>query len=160
METEAALPSWGSWEQENNLGVYFKLRTLPMESSPILPGWMHWCDLDSLPCPFFSLFSSWSFSPNFLAYEIKSYHLTPIKSPVLFDTQKLCHEGHQCLMSYSLVRLSFVPLNVTFCGLSVFYLYSGFPDGTVVKNPSANAGDAGDAGWIPGSGGPGVANGK
>ena len=29
----------------------------------------------------------------------------------------------------------------------------GFPGGSVVKNP-ANAGDAGDAGWIPGSGGP------
>ena len=27
-----------------------------------------------------------------------------------------------------------------------------FPVGTVVKNPLANAGDARDAGWIPGSG--------
>ena len=29
---------------------------------------------------------------------------------------------------------------------------TGFPAGTVVKNPPANAGDARDAGWIPGSG--------
>ena len=28
----------------------------------------------------------------------------------------------------------------------------GFPDGSVVKNPPANAGDAGDVGLIPGSG--------
>ena len=28
----------------------------------------------------------------------------------------------------------------------------GFPGGTVVKNPSANAGDARDSGSIPGSG--------
>ena len=37
----------------------------------------------------------------------------------------------------------------------------GFPGGKVVKNPPANAGDAGDTGWIPGSGGPpGVWNGN
>ena len=29
---------------------------------------------------------------------------------------------------------------------------SGLPDGSVVKNLSAKAQDAGDAGWIPGSG--------
>ena len=28
----------------------------------------------------------------------------------------------------------------------------GFPGGSVVKNPPANAGDIGDKGWIPGSG--------
>ena len=28
----------------------------------------------------------------------------------------------------------------------------GFPGGSVVKNPSANAGDTGDVGWIPRSG--------
>ena len=28
----------------------------------------------------------------------------------------------------------------------------GFPDGSVVKNPPARAGDTGDVGWIPGSG--------
>ena len=31
--------------------------------------------------------------------------------------------------------------------------YVGFPGGTVVKNPAATAGDAGDTGSIPGSGG-------
>ena len=37
----------------------------------------------------------------------------------------------------------------------------GFPGGKEVKNPPANAGDAGDTGWIPGSGGsPGVRNGN
>ena len=37
----------------------------------------------------------------------------------------------------------------------------GFPGGTVVKNPPANAGDAGDAGLIPGSGrSPGVGSGS
>jgi len=29
--------------------------------------------------------------------------------------------------------------------------YVGFPGGSVVKNPPANAGDAGDLTWIPGS---------
>ena len=32
------------------------------------------------------------------------------------------------------------------------WLYTGFPGGAVVKNPPANAGDAGDSGSIPGSG--------
>ena len=37
----------------------------------------------------------------------------------------------------------------------------GFPGGSVVKNPPANAGDAEDAGLIPGSGrSPGVGNGN
>ena len=37
----------------------------------------------------------------------------------------------------------------------------GFPAGTVVKNPPANAEDAGDVGSIPGSGrSPGVGNGN
>ena len=36
----------------------------------------------------------------------------------------------------------------------------GFPDGSVVKNPPANAGGARDVGQIPGSGrSPGVGNG-
>ena len=36
-----------------------------------------------------------------------------------------------------------------------------FPPGTLVKNPSASAGDPRDAGWIPGSGRfPGVGNGN
>ena len=39
--------------------------------------------------------------------------------------------------------------------------YLGFPAGTVVKNPPANAGDARDVGSIPGSGrSPGVGNGN
>jgi len=37
-------------------------------------------------------------------------------------------------------------------------MYMGFPGGSVVKNPRANAGDAG---WIPGSGrSPGEGNGN
>ena len=37
----------------------------------------------------------------------------------------------------------------------------GFPRGSVVKNPPANAGDTRDAGWIPGSGrSPGGRNGN
>ena len=39
--------------------------------------------------------------------------------------------------------------------------FRGFPDGTVVKTPPANAGDIRDLGLIPGSGGsPGVGNGN
>ena len=42
----------------------------------------------------------------------------------------------------------------------IIYGYMGFSGGTVVKNPSANAGDARDTGSIPGSGTfPGVRNG-
>ena len=38
-------------------------------------------------------------------------------------------------------------------------LQQGFPGDSVVKNPPANAGEARDAGWIPGLGGtPGVGN--
>ena len=32
------------------------------------------------------------------------------------------------------------------------HIYMGFPDGRVVKNPSANAGDTRDMGSVPGSG--------
>ena len=40
-------------------------------------------------------------------------------------------------------------------------MYYGFPDGSVVKNPPANAGDTGDMGSIPRSGRcPGGGNGK
>ena len=35
--------------------------------------------------------------------------------------------------------------------MSKYRLEMGFPDGSVVKNPPANAGDIGDAGLIPGS---------
>ena len=34
----------------------------------------------------------------------------------------------------------------------LLFLQMGFPGGSVVKNPPANAGDAGDTGSIPGSG--------
>ena len=41
------------------------------------------------------------------------------------------------------------------------YTYIGFPGGSVVKNPPANAGDAGDTGSTPGSGRyPGEGNGN
>ena len=40
-------------------------------------------------------------------------------------------------------------------------IISGFPGGAVVKNPLANAEDAGHSGWIPGSGSsPGGGNGN
>ena len=43
----------------------------------------------------------------------------------------------------------------------IFNLYFGFPGGSVVKNPPANAGDTRDAGMIPGSRRfPGVGNGN
>ena len=42
-----------------------------------------------------------------------------------------------------------------------FAFLTGSPGGTVVKNPSANAGDTGDVGFIPGSGrSSGVGNGN
>ena len=42
-----------------------------------------------------------------------------------------------------------------------YMIYEGFPGGTVVKNPPANAGDARETGLIPGSGrSPGVGNSK
>ena len=42
-----------------------------------------------------------------------------------------------------------------------YMIYEGFPGGTVVKNPPANAGNARETGLIPGSGRfPGVGNGK
>ena len=34
----------------------------------------------------------------------------------------------------------------------IYWNFGGFPEAAVVKNPSANAGDAGDLGWISGSG--------
>ena len=41
------------------------------------------------------------------------------------------------------------------------HTHTGFPDGSVVKNLSANARDAGDTGSFPGSGrSPGVVNGN
>ena len=40
-------------------------------------------------------------------------------------------------------------------------MYMGFPEGAVVKNLPANAGDAREVSLIPGSGGsPGIGNGK
>ena len=37
-------------------------------------------------------------------------------------------------------------------GSSDLNLGNGFPGDSVIKNPPANAGDAGNAGWIPGLG--------
>ena len=52
------------------------------------------------------------------------------------------------LSSMTFIMLRYVPL-------------VGFPDGSVVKNSPANAGDAGDMGLIPGLGrSPGVGNGN
>ena len=43
----------------------------------------------------------------------------------------------------------------------VAHIHNGFPGGSVVKNPPANAGDAGDVGLILGSGrSPGGGNGN
>ena len=36
--------------------------------------------------------------------------------------------------------------------IAIIIAHLGFPDGSVVKNPSANAEDAGDMGSIPGTG--------
>ena len=45
--------------------------------------------------------------------------------------------------------------------LDVVSPLKGFPGGTVVKNPSANAGDSRDVDLVPGSGrSPGVGNGN
>ena len=45
--------------------------------------------------------------------------------------------------------------------ISYLYLCSGFPGGSMVKNPPANAGDTGDTGSIPGLGrSPGGGNGN
>ena len=48
------------------------------------------------------------------------------------------------------------------CASPVKFIVSCFPGGTVVKNPPASAGDAGDVGSIPGFGktSPGVGNGN
>ena len=52
------------------------------------------------------------------------------------------------LSSMTIIMLRYVP-------------FVGFPDGSVLKNSPANAGDAGDVGLIPGLGrSPGVGNGK
>ena len=43
----------------------------------------------------------------------------------------------------------------------IYWNFGGFPDAAVVKNPSANSGDAGDLGWILESGrSPGEGNGN
>ena len=48
-----------------------------------------------------------------------------------------------------------------FTFISIYLMYVGFPSGSVVKNPPANAGETGDMDLIPGSGRcPGVGNGK
>ena len=39
---------------------------------------------------------------------------------------------------------------VQYSDLGFLYITKGFPDGSVVKNPPANVGDARDAGLIPG----------
>ena len=48
------------------------------------------------------------------------------------------------------------------CACPVKFIVFCFPGGTAVKNPSANAGDAGDVDSIPGFGktSPGVGNGN
>ena len=48
------------------------------------------------------------------------------------------------------------------CACPVQFIVFCFPGGTAVKNPSANAGDAGDVDSIPGFGktSPGVGNGN
>ena len=41
---------------------------------------------------------------------------------------------------------------IFFKSMCCVHIYMGFPDGRVVKNPSANAGDTRDMGSVPGSG--------
>ena len=63
----------------------------------------------------------------------------------------------------NILFLDCMPVNIP---ASIIYSFAtirgrGFPDGSLVKNTPANAGDAGDLGLIPGSGGsPGVASGN
>ena len=48
-----------------------------------------------------------------------------------------------------------------FTFISIYLMYVGFPSGSVVKNPPANAGETGDMDLIPGSGRcPGIGNGN
>ena len=50
---------------------------------------------------------------------------------------------------------------VCVCVYAYVYIYKGFPGGSVVKNPPASAGDAGNLGSIPALGrSPGVGNGN
>ena len=49
------------------------------------------------------------------------------------------------MVSYTIRRYIYVYVPVCVC------VYVGFPGGSVVKNPPANAGDAGDVTSIPGS---------
>ena len=63
----------------------------------------------------------------------------------------------------TLASIVFRHSNVEFVGKKVYaeVWNLGFPGAAVVKNPAASAGDARDAGWIPGSGRPpGVGNGS
>ena len=62
-----------------------------------------------------------------------------------------------------ILRCSSVVLSVPVCVILAWNVVkvTGFPGGAVVKNLPANAGDARDAGSIPGSGrSPGVGNGN
>ena len=50
------------------------------------------------------------------------------------------------------MSLNSISMDSTNHGLQIFFLRKCFPGGAVAKNPSANAGDAGDPVWIPGLG--------
>ena len=68
------------------------------------------------------------------------------------------------LLSFSFFLSTVILISMKWYLIVIFifiFLRSGFPGGSVVKNPPANAGDAGVMGLIPGSGRcPGVGNGN
>ena len=91
-----------------------------------------------------------------------------LKSSISFDFKwPFLWLWHSC--SWTSVLCSFITVNYTARNLVLILSHildvvsplKGFPGGTVVKNPSANAGDSRDVGLIPGSGrSPGVGNGN
>ena len=83
--------------------------------------------------------------------------LTPTMVKILLAQSKLAHCLHLPQPPSSLSLLSFFRIEV----YGAINLLLGFAGGSAVKNPCANAGDVGNAGWIPRSGrSPGVGNGN
>ena len=83
--------------------------------------------------------------------------LTPTMVKILLAQSKLAHCLHLPQPPSSLSLLSFFRIEV----YGAINPLLGFAGGSAVKNPCANAGDVGNAGWIPRSGrSPGVGNGN
>ena len=93
-----------------------------------------------------------------MKHDSPSRHLTYTHLPV-------CSQSHMWILHtrWPKRRTSLPGLREPFMWilLETFKNHLGLPGGWMVKNPPANAGDAGDRGSIPGSGGsPGEGNGK